>query len=107
MRPQTPIWTCTAKALRLSQTAPPRKISVTAMAAHYPFHPTFIEFLNQKLATVETFQGTRGVLRVLALALRSLWREKHARPCGAVCSGSRRRLTALTLMTSLSPMTSI
>jgi predicted AAA+ superfamily ATPase len=46
------------------------------VVAHYPFHPTFIEFLNRKLATVETFQGTRGVLRVLALAIRSLWREK-------------------------------
>jgi predicted AAA+ superfamily ATPase len=47
-----------------------------ALVAHYPFHPTFIEFLNQKLATVETFQGTRGVLRVLALAVRSLWQER-------------------------------
>jgi hypothetical protein len=42
------------------------------MVANYPFRPTFIDFLNQKLATVETFQGTRGVLRVLALAVRSL-----------------------------------
>jgi predicted AAA+ superfamily ATPase len=49
-----------------------------AMVAHYPFHPTFIEFLTQKLATIETFQGTRGVLRVLALAVRSLWsRQQH------------------------------
>jgi hypothetical protein len=56
-----------------------------AMTAHYPFHPTFIEFLNQKLATVETFQGTRGVLRVLALALRSLWGEKHAIPMIHTC----------------------
>lgn len=31
-----------------------------SMAGHYPFHPTFIEFLNHKLATVETFHGTRG-----------------------------------------------
>lgn len=46
------------------------------MAAHYPFHPTFIDFLNTKLATLETFQGTRGVLRVLALTLRSIWGKK-------------------------------
>jgi hypothetical protein len=44
-----------------------------ALQAHYPFHPTFIDFLTQKLATIETFQGTRGVLRVLSLAVRSLW----------------------------------
>lgn len=56
-----------------------------AMVAHYPFHPTFIEFLNQKLATVETFQGTRGMLRVLALALRSLWREKQPIPMIHTC----------------------
>jgi Protein of unknown function (DUF499) len=51
-----------------------------AMVAHYPFHPTFIEFLNQKLVTVETFHGTRGVLRVLALALRSLWQKEQSIP---------------------------
>jgi hypothetical protein len=43
------------------------------LVEHYPFHPTLISFLNEKLATVETFQGTRGVLRVLALAVRNLW----------------------------------
>jgi Protein of unknown function (DUF499) len=49
-----------------------------AMVSHYPFHPTFIEFLTQKLTTIETFQGTRGVLRVLALAVRGLWsRQQH------------------------------
>jgi hypothetical protein len=43
------------------------------LVVHYPFHPTFIDYLNHKLATVETFQGTRGVLRVLAVAIRRLW----------------------------------
>ncbi|MGQ4809800.1 hypothetical protein NKDENANG_03233 [Candidatus Entotheonellaceae bacterium PAL068K] len=46
------------------------------MVAHYPLHPTFIAFLNQKLATLETFHGTRGVLRVLALAIRRLWNSQ-------------------------------
>jgi len=46
------------------------------MAAHYPFHPSFINFLNGKMATIETFQGTRGVLRILAIAVRNLW-ENH------------------------------
>ena len=47
---------------------------------HYPSPPTLINFLNEKLATVETFQGTRGVLRVLALAIRSLWRTNPPIP---------------------------
>ena len=55
------------------------------MATHYPFHPAFIDFLNQKLSTVETFQGTRGVLRVLALAIRSLWQKKKDVPMIHTC----------------------
>lgn len=47
------------------------------MVGHYPFHPTLIDFLNNKLATSENFQGTRGVLRVLALAVRRLWNTKR------------------------------
>lgn len=46
------------------------------MVANYPFHPTLIDFLNNKLATSENFQGTRGVLRVLAMTVRSLWAHK-------------------------------
>lgn len=49
------------------------------LRASYPFHPTFIDFLNQKLASIETFQGTRGVLRVMTLAIRLIWeRRPHA-----------------------------
>jgi hypothetical protein len=55
------------------------------IAAHYPFHPTFIGFLNGKLATVENFQGTRGVLRVLSLAVRNLWKNKTAVPMVHTC----------------------
>ena len=47
---------------------------------YYPFHPTFIEFLNQKLASVENFQGTRGVLRMLALVIRNLWEKRPPIP---------------------------
>ncbi|TCT21968.1 ATP-binding protein [Thiobaca trueperi] len=51
----------------------------------YPFHPTFVEFLNQKMATLANFQGTRGVLRVLALAVRSLWEKGQAVPMIQTC----------------------
>lgn len=43
---------------------------------NYPFHPTLIDFLNKKLALAENFQGTRGVLRVLAMTIRSIWNNK-------------------------------
>ena len=46
------------------------------LADNYPFHPKLIDFLTQKLSTVENFQGTRGVLRVLAYVVRNMW-AKH------------------------------
>jgi predicted AAA+ superfamily ATPase len=55
------------------------------MVAHYPFHPTLIDFLTEKLSTVETFQGTRGVLRVLALTVANLWRKRAAAPMIHAC----------------------
>lgn len=55
------------------------------LAANYPFHPTLINFLNHKLAAYENFQGTRGVLRVLALAVRSIWQKKLNIPMIHTC----------------------
>jgi len=53
--------------------------------AYYPFHPTLIDFLNNKLSTAEDFQGTRGVLRVLTLAIRSIWQNKLSIPMIHAC----------------------
>src|SRR5690606_38163818 len=53
--------------------------------ANYPFHPTLIDFLNQKLASAENFQGTRGVLRVLSLVVRSIWENKLDVPMIHAC----------------------
>ncbi|HCG7747321.1 TPA: ATP-binding protein [Vibrio parahaemolyticus] len=47
-----------------------------AIAAHYPFHPTFMAYLTNKLAQVQSFQGTRGVLRTLARVIRNAWNKK-------------------------------
>ncbi|SHI62913.1 ATP-binding protein [Desulfofundulus thermosubterraneus] len=55
------------------------------MIANYPFHPTLVDFLNKKLANAENFQGTRGVLRVLSLAVRSLWQKQKAVPMIHAC----------------------
>lgn len=50
----------------------------------YPFHPTLIDFLNQKLSLAPTFQGTRGVLRTLALAIRALWQRTPHQPLALI-----------------------
>ncbi|SHE33851.1 Protein of unknown function [Desulfofundulus australicus DSM 11792] len=55
------------------------------MIANYPFHPTLVDYLNKKLASAENFQGTRGVLRVLSLAVRSLWQKRQAVPMIHAC----------------------
>lgn len=55
------------------------------MAATYPFHPTLIDYLNNKLATAENFQGTRGVLRVLSLAVRDIWLKQRKVPMIHAC----------------------
>jgi len=55
------------------------------MIAHYPFHPTLIDFLNTKLAASENFQGTRGVLRVLSLTVRNIWQKQVKIPMIHAC----------------------
>lgn len=42
----------------------------------YPFHPTLVDLLNNKLSQSANFQGTRGVLRILAMTIRSIWSRK-------------------------------
>ncbi|MDV7143517.1 DUF499 domain-containing protein [Tropicimonas sp. TH_r6] len=53
---------------------------VDILRSSYPFHPTFLRFLNEKLASIETFQGTRGVLRVMTLAIRLIWEKQPYTP---------------------------
>lgn len=50
------------------------------MISTYPFHPTFLDLMNTKLSESENFQGTRGVLRVFANAVRSIWEQEIAAP---------------------------
>lgn len=58
---------------------------VERMISHYPFHPTLVDFLNNKLAASEDFQGTRGVLRVLALTVRNIWKKGVEAPMIHAC----------------------
>lgn len=47
-------------------------------AIAYPFHPELIRVLSLRVATIPNFQRTRGALRLLANAVRQLWKMKPA-----------------------------
>jgi predicted AAA+ superfamily ATPase len=47
----------------------------------YPFHPDFLQVLENKVSTIPNFQRTRGALRLLALVVRRLWEEKPEGCC--------------------------
>lgn len=55
------------------------------MTQNYPIHPTLIDYLNNKLTDAENFQGTRGVLRVLSLAVRNIWQAQKNLPMIHAC----------------------
>lgn len=44
-----------------------------AMLEAYPFHPTLLEVLDRKVATIPDFNKTRGALRVLAQTVQNIW----------------------------------
>lgn len=43
------------------------------MDVSYPFQPEIINLLTKNWTTLHSFQGTRGILRILALILTNLW----------------------------------
>lgn len=50
------------------------------IAAAYPFHPDLIDVLRDRWGTIQGFQKTRGVLRLLALVVSNLYRKNHGAP---------------------------
>lgn len=50
------------------------------IAQAYPFHPDLIDVLRDRWGTIQGFQKTRGVLRLLALVVSNLYRKKHGAP---------------------------
>ena len=46
------------------------------LADGYPFHPEVLETLTDKTATLATFQRVRGMLRLLARAVRHIWETR-------------------------------
>ena len=59
-----------------AQTPEYRELLVRA----YPFHPALIEILRDRWGSISGFQRTRGVLRLLALVIGDLYRQKHTAP---------------------------
>ena len=50
------------------------------IAKSYPFHPDLIDVLQGRWGTVQNFQKTRGVLRLLALVVSDLYHKNHGAP---------------------------
>ncbi|MFW6097672.1 MAG: ATP-binding protein [Chloroflexota bacterium] len=50
------------------------------MRRAYPFHPALIEILRDRWGSIQGFQRTRGVLRLLALIIGDLYRRQHSAP---------------------------
>ncbi len=50
------------------------------IAKSYPFHPDLIDVLQGRWGTIQNFQKTRGVLRLLALVVSNLFRKNHGAP---------------------------
>jgi hypothetical protein len=48
----------------------------TKLEREYPFHPTVIETLTEKIDTIPDFQRTRGALKLLGRAIHYLWNHK-------------------------------
>ncbi|CAM3225439.1 ATP-binding protein [Sphingomonas zeae] len=48
----------------------------TALAASYPFHPDLLDTLTGKTATLADFQRVRGMLRILAKTVASVWAKR-------------------------------
>lgn len=48
------------------------------MVASYPIHPEIFDRLYEDWATLERFQRTRGVLRLMAAVIHSLWMEEDS-----------------------------
>ena len=56
------------------------------IVAAYPFHPELISVLYERWGTITSFQRTRGVLRLLADVISSLYQAKDNEPLIQSCS---------------------
>ena len=66
-----------SKSFRLSA---PRAITRTRLKAAYPIHPEVFDRLYDDWSTLVKFQRTRGVLRLMASVIHSLWEKGDRNP---------------------------
>jgi len=59
---------------------------VQRMKTAFPIHPEVFDRLYQEWSTVERFQRTRGVLRLMAATIHSLWESDDKSPMILPCS---------------------
>ncbi len=59
-------------------TLPADPISRDEFVRTYPLHPLLLNMLTEKTSSLDTFQRTRGMLRLLARTAHSLWKNKPA-----------------------------
>jgi hypothetical protein len=55
------------------------------MVKAYPFHPFLIDTLYDRVSSIDKFNKTRGMLRLLALVLNNIYKNKHE--CKLVSTG--------------------
>src|SRR5208283_4982623 len=55
------------------------------LAQSYPFHPRLLETAKDRLAALDNFQQSRGVLRLFARILRDVWDQNVA--CQMITAG--------------------
>ncbi len=59
---------------------------VDRIKSSYPIHPELFDRLYREWSTVDRFQRTRGVLRLMAAVIESLWRSEDRSPLILPCS---------------------
>ena len=50
------------------------------MRRAYPIHPEVLKCFSEQWSTLEKFQRTRGILKIMANAIYALWRDKNSDP---------------------------
>ncbi len=56
-----------------------------AIEVSYPFHPRLLKTAEERLGAMDSFQKSRGVLRLFARIIRDVWDRKE--PCGLISAG--------------------
>ena len=84
--PPTPSVSCTAANAATSRARCAEMAYVERIKTAYPIHPEVFDRLYEDWSTVDRFQRTRGVLRLMAAVINSLWESDDRSPLILPCS---------------------